>query len=268
MFELTLTNGATDLLLKFKVRDTVIARKWFAELSNKYKLDEVDRFSNWGKQSFISQLNAQIAIINKYQFKIDKTVSDKPTQDDLNYLHKFFEDLRGEVTEGTDWYNSAPKRVQQAVNKFNILIHQLESAIRTGNKYPTLVVTFKDRPRIELTDDDLKHFTYLWGSGTVYVNYCQVGKTVLDAYTDNDTIAEAIRPQTHYSADFLIKFGPATNPIYHWFRSLWIKYWLFRRKFKFNNLNLGMIPVADLQTVVSKDTLLKYNKVKKVKCIK
>jgi hypothetical protein len=158
--------------------------------------------------------------------------------------------------------------VQDAVNKFNILIHQLESAIRTGDKYPTLVVTFKDKPRYKLTEDDMQHFTYLWGSGTVYVNYCHVGKTVLDAYTDNDSIAEAIRPQTHYSADFMVKFGPATNPIYHWFRSLNIKFWLFRRQFKFDHLNLGMIPVADLQTVISKEQLLKFNRVKQVICTK
>jgi hypothetical protein len=266
----TLSNDTSNLVLKFKVRDTTIAKKWFDEVSKNYPLFEVDRFSNWGitKETYINKLNEQIDIINRYQYIIDKKVTLDSTQQDMNYLHKFFEDLRGEVTIGTEWYHNAPKHVQNAVNRFNILIHQLESTIRTSTKHPTLVITFKDRERFELDQDDLQHFTYKWKQGTIYINYCHVGKTVLDIFTNRDSIAEAVRPQTHYSADFMIKFGPSSNSILHWLRTRVINIWVKFQNFQFKNLNIGMIPVADLVTNIDKDTLLKYNKVESVRCIK
>lgn len=268
MFELILTNGKEDLSLFFSIRDTNIARKWFNELQNLYPLYEVDRFSNWGSHDFVKQLNECIDIINNYDFIIDRYASEKSTQEDLNYLHKFFEDARGEIIEETDWFKNSPIEVKQAIQRFNVLIHQLESELRTKGKHPTIVVTFSNRPRLELTEDDCKHFTYKWDSGAVYINYCQVGKTVLDAFKDNDTIAKAIRPQTHYSADFMIKFGPSTPGWIFYLRSLLIKVWLRSKNFKFKHLNIGMIPVADLIGIVDKDTLLKFKKVKAIKCIK
>lgn len=268
MFNVTFTNGVEDLILTFKVRNTDIANKWYIELSKNYKLYETDRFSNWGRRDYADQLNEQIDIINSYENIIDKKITENTNQQELNYLHKFFEDLRGELVNETDWFKQAPSNVQDAVCKFNVLIHQLESELRTKGKHPTVVVTFKDRPRAELTADDCKHFTYCWTSGTVYINYCQVGKTVLDVFKDNDHLSEAVRPQTHYSADFMIKFGPSTNRFVYFARSIIIKLWLLKQNFKFKHLNIGMIPVADLQTSVDKSILLKFNKVKNIKCLK
>ena len=267
MFKVVLTNEHKNLDLIFSIRDSNIAKKWYKQLKNNYSLYEVNRFSNWGNNDFIKKLNYHIDVVNAYDFKIDKHINKTSTQQDLNYLHKFFETLRGEVNKKTKWFKTAPKEVQQSVERFNILIHQYESTLRTKDKHPTIVVTFNDRPRLKLSQDDMKHFTYKWKSGTVYINYCQVGKTVLDAFKDNDSIAE-VRPQTHYSADFMIKFGPSTNPFVYAIRSTIINVWLLIKRFKFNNLNIGMIPVADLVTKVDKQELLQYNKVKEVQCIK
>ena len=148
MFELILTNEVDDLILTFKLRNTEIANKWFAELSKNYELYETDRFSNWGTNNFVVQLNKQIDIINGYDDIIDRKVSSTTNQSDLNYLHKFFEELRGEANVGTNWFRNAPDEVKIALEKFNILIHQLESAIRTKNKHPTVVVTFKSESRL------------------------------------------------------------------------------------------------------------------------
>lgn len=268
MFKLTLTNGQQDIDLDFRIRDTEIAVKWFAELSKSYNLYEVNRFSNWGEYDIIDKLNHHIDIINYYDFIIDRKVSETTQQQDLNYLHKFFEIYRGEVSVGTDWFNSAPKEVQYSLEQYNILIHQLEATLRTGNKHPTVVVTFQNPTRIELEKEDIKHFTYKWQSGTVYINYCMVGKTVLDAYKDGDKLTNAIRPQTHYSADFMIKFGPSTGWISYIIRSILIKMWLWHNRIRFKNLNLGMIPVADLITDIDRQTLLKFKTVKSVVCIK
>lgn len=269
MFELVLTNGSDDLKLLFNLRDTKIAHKWYLELAKDYELFETDRLDHWGtdKDKIINELNSQIDTINAYEYIVDQRVTSNTTQQDLNYLHKFFEDLRGEVSVGTLWYNSAPENVQISIMRFNVLIHQLEFTMRVKELHPTAVVTFKDRPRFELDSDDVKNFTYKWQQGAVYINYCHVGKTVLDAYNDKDNIVEAIRPQTHYSADFMVKFGPSSNPVLHKLRTMIVNKWIKSKKFKFDNLNLGMIPVADLATKVDFETLFKYNQVKAVNCL-
>jgi hypothetical protein len=115
-FKLSLTNEVEDLVLYFKLLDSNIAKKWFAELSQNYELDEIDRFTNWGKHTYIDQLNKQIDIINSYDNIISMYVSETSTQQDLNYLHKFFEDLRGEINSGTDWYNNAPVDIKMLLN--------------------------------------------------------------------------------------------------------------------------------------------------------
>ena len=131
-----------------------------------------------------------------------------------------------------------------------------------------MVVTFKGADRLALSEDDIKHFTYKWTSGTVYINYCHVGKTVLDVFKDRDHVAEAVRPQTHYSADFMVKFGPSIPLLTYIGRTILIKLWLLTKRFKFKHLNLGMIPVADLQIPVPHNLLKNYNKVKSVECIR
>ena len=146
-----------------------------------------------------------------------------------------------------------------------MLIHELEANLRTSN-HPTMVVTFKERPIIELSPCDLKHFTFRWTSGTVYINYCHVGKTVLDIFKDRDNIAESVRPQTHYSADFMVKFGPTTPYIKYLIKKIMIMCWLPFQKFKFKNPNIGMIPVADHIGNFNIDNVRKFNKVKKIVC--
>jgi hypothetical protein len=267
MFDVILTNGLEDLTLTFKVRNTNIAKRWFDELAQNYEILEDHRLSNWGGHDYIGDLNYHIGIINQYDNIIDRTVSLSSTQEDFNYLHTFFENLRGEVIVGTPWYNSAPEYVKNSVCEFNVLIHKLESSVRTQTKHPTIVVTFKNRPRFELTQSDIDYFTCKWQSGAVYINYCQVGKTVLDVFKDNDDVG-TVRPQTHYSADFMVKFGASTPLIYHLARMALLQSWIKTRKFKFKNLNIGMIPVADLITSVDKEYLLKFNRVKQVKCLK
>jgi len=268
MFKLVLTNNVNDLHLYFKIRDTEIAKKWYDELSKSYPLFETDRFTNWGMKDLFRRLNNCIDIINKYDLIIDEKISSrKNLQAELNRLHKIFEDYRGEVNKGTVWFNTAPKHIQCALEDFNILIHKIEADNRTSIN-PTAVVTFKDRPMLELTQDDIKHFTFKWKKNTVYIDYCHVGKTVLDVFKDCDDVAKGVRPQTHYSADFMVKFGPSVPFPYYYYRKYRLQRWIKLQNFDFKNYNLGMIPVADLIGNVNKKDLLNYTKVKEVECIK
>lgn len=269
MFNLILTNGKEDTSIPFKVRDTNIAQKWFNELCKNYPLYETDRFTNWGIQNFIPELNKCIDTIKQHGIHIDRYISSASTnmQGDLNYLHKFFEDLRGEVIEGTEFFNNANTEAQEAIERFNVLIHKLEAELRTKN-HPTVVVTFKDRPIINLNEEDMMHFTFRWTRGTVYINYCQVGKTVLDIFKDKDNIAEGVRPQQYYSADFMVKFGPTIPYWLYAIRKAYIKLWLKLQPFTFKNINLGMIPVADLSNDVDIKYLKSFDRVKGIVCTK
>jgi len=268
MFKIILTNSTEDIELSFKVKDTPIAKKWFAELCKNYPIYQDNRFSSWNMDyNLIDDLNKQIDIINMYDNIIDRKASVTTTQHDLNYLHKFFEDLRGEATVGTPWFHNSPVEVKTALEKFNILIHLLEEHLRSTH-HPSLVVTFINSTKFLLTDEDIKYFTYCWKKGTVYINYCHVGKPVLDIFKDKDIITKGATPQTHYSADFIIKFGPSTNYFVFILRKLIINTWLRFQKFKFKNPNIGYIPVADIIGDFNIEDYRKFNKVKSVICIR
>lgn len=267
MFKIIFTNDIDDVELTFAVNNTIPAKKWFEELSKNYNIYENARFTNWSNDSSVDRINQVIDTINSYQYVIDKKLSAGFKQEDLNYLHTFFENLRGEVDQKTQWFSQAPVNIQHSVEQFNILIHEFEANLRTSN-HPTCVVTFKDRPKLELDSHDNDHFTFRWVRGTVYINYCHVGKTILDVFKDKDHFAKAIRPQTHYSADFMIKFGPTTPFFLHLLRKLLILVWYQFQPFRFKNPNIGMIPVAKLVGTFDFDKMKHFKKVKQVICLK
>ena len=125
-------------------------------------------------------------------------------------------------------------------------------------------------------------FRSKWQFGTVYINYCEVGKPLLDVFKDDDEIVgdENIRPLRYYSADFQIKFGPDTLDEVYTDRETQFWKWFEQREnyfasiglFKTNNLSLGLIPVASLNIersgfnnltkVEIVNTLSKYTRIK------
>ena len=265
MFKITLGNNNSTLDLKFTILESRIAKKWYTELCKNYELYETTRFTDWNSNNIVPLINNEISIINNYSYVITKNCPNVPTQKDFNQLHKFFEDLRGEVEIGTNFYVMAPIQIKQSLERLNVYIHMGEAQLRTKGKHPTIVVTFKDRPRFLLDDNDCKHFTTLWKSGYVYINYCQVGKTILDAYKDKDTICEAIRPQTHYSADFMVKFGPGSNFIFDLVKQYNLHRYIRKNNLNYKHYNLGMIPVA--KCVKFDNSILNYNRVVNVQCL-
>ncbi len=251
-FIVTISNGNDAKDLVFDVYNTDIAYRWAKEIANNYPLYETDRFQAWpgnnkNLSDYVGLLKEQIDIVNSYAPEtiiFDHLLS----QDTLNYLHKFFEDLRGHIETGTDFYNSAPEEIKQAIDKFNVLIHETEHLIRNSGT-PTIIGTFAERPRIPLIKEDYDLFTIKWKYGEVYINYCEVGKTLLDVFKDQDSyIGENnIRPQKYYSADFMIKFGIELPEEFHQQRIKEFNAWYDKQLYRFENISLGMIPVAILE---------------------
>lgn len=261
-FKLTLKNNIDTKDLYFDIHDTSIASRWAREIDKNYPFFETTRFSNWpagGKNdyTFINALNTQISIVNEYKTNTVETEVAYPVdQDNLNYLHTFFEQLRGQELTATDFFNHAPDHVKKAISDFNVIIHEYEhyqfNQTHAGDHpYATVVGTYTNRPRLKLFEDDYNLFTFKWVFGTVYINYCEVGKPILDVFKDKDTQVTNILPLDYYSADFQIKFGPSTLDAVYQQRYQEIHKWIANQNFSFKNLSLGLIPVANLNIIDS-----------------
>jgi hypothetical protein len=294
LFKVTLGNDKDIKEVFFKLLDTNIANKWYDQLKKNHNIYEDDRFTNWpnsekNERWYIHQLNKIIDTVNSYDNVISERMFIEADQQVMNSLHKHFENFRGHVDIGTDWYRKAPIEIQNAVEKFNVLIHEYEAfkknlKIQRKHPYSTIVCTFHNREKIDLSDEDYQHFTFNWKFATVYINYCEVGKPPLDVFNDKDEIVgfEAIRPQTSYSSDFMIKFGPDTNILYYFFRKIKFYFWCKKNKIfdRFTKLKSspGMIPVAEIDyTKSGYDNwkpidivydLSTYDKIIKVSCLK
>ena len=247
----TLTNKVEDKDLVFDIYDTAIANKWKDEIIKQPPLHEVNRFQGWpssGKtvEHYKQELKKIIDIVNDYRSDTIQQTSIN-SQQELNYLHTFFENLRGTSDKGTEFYNQAPEHVKNAVDNFNKLIHECEHTMRDND--PTIVVTFNDKHRYPLADSDYEHFTFKWKYGEVYINYCEVGKPLLDIFKDKDEMlgTEAIKPQSLYSADFMVKFGPTVPDDFYNKRLNEFEEWYAEQAYYIKNRALGMIPVAILE---------------------
>lgn len=265
---LTLSDGSKFKDLYFDIFETNIAKKWSIEVEKNYTIYENDRFVNWpnGKKDktyYVNELNKQMQVVDDYSPNIIPFFFEpnQINQNTFNILHKFFEDIRGPIEDPPEFYKNAPYEVQEAVNRFNIMIHEFESCMfneSLNNVHPEarLVVSFNDRVRHELIDEDYEHFTMKWVFGDVNINYCEVGKTIISVIKDKDVLVgnSNIRPQRHYSADFNVKFAPTISDKEYDRRMQWIKMEYNKRKDFFENLgfpydkklSLGFIPVASL----------------------
>jgi hypothetical protein len=292
---LTLTDGSIYKDLYFDIFETSIAKKWTVEVRKNYTIYEDDRFINWpdekkDKTYYINELNTQMKIVDEYSPNIIPFFleEDQINQNSFNILHKFFEDTRGPIVEATAFYNSAPENVKIAINRFNIMIHEFESYVSSKDKThleSRIIVTFNNRDRFKLADEDYDYFTMYRNFGEVYINYCEVGKPMHDVLSDDDEIIgnNNIRPLSYYSADFQIKFGSTMtdteyntlmeklNSRYENKRDFFENLGLFYNK----KLALGLIPVAKINQVYSEfidmtefeiiNSLSEFNIVTKVK---
>lgn len=259
------TNYASTYNLHFDVYNTAIAQKWAKEISNSYELYETERFKSWKvtrteEHKLVDSLNQEIEIINSFfKDKVAEKVEIGTTQSTLNHLHKIFETLRGNIEKGTTVFHSAPNTVKAAIENLNLLIHRYEdynsskpSVLNPNHPFASIVGTFKERPRYSLENSDYDHFTFNWKFGEVYINYCEVGKPILDVFKDNDDVVgvDNIRPLHYYAADFMIKFGPDTPQWYYEKRLNQLQSWLLDKGFDPDNkkLSIGLIPVAKINT--------------------
>lgn len=269
-FIIELSNPDNDIqILEFDIHNNPLAQKWAKEIDNNYNFYEQDRFTYWpnnGKDSdfFSNKINEQIEIINSfYPDRITLRAMPNMDQETMNNMHVFFEQLRGPIEDPLDWYLNSPPEVRKAIERLNLLVHEYEygelfKKWDTSEEHPNAMIvgTYDERPRYELSLSEYSYFTYRFKFGGVYINYCVVGKPILDVFLNQDEVIgdNNIRPQRHWSADWMIKFGLEIpeSKIVKMEESFWD--WFSDKEEFFNKLGifrgprmaLGQIPVADI----------------------
>ena len=205
---------ANPLELKFRIRSTPIAKLWVDRMRqrNHWPLDHPDRFYGFGtsaqeRDRAVEAIQRCIAVINLWEPIIHRPF--EYTQDCLNYLHNIFERYHGLLDQQTsEYWQQAPNEVRSALAELNLAVHRCES-VASGNR-PRFVCTWFGMPKVHRLDPGLQGVYGDWriNFGTVYLNYCEIGKTVEDLAHDNDQYIgdDAFRPFSYYSADFNVQF--------------------------------------------------------------
>jgi hypothetical protein len=203
-----------DLILEFKIRSTPVAELWVERMQARghYPLDHPDRFYGFGtleqeQTRAVEYIQKCIATINTHEYLIDRPF--EYTQDCLNYLHNIFEQYHGLLDQqDSDYWSRAPESVRQALAELNLAVHRCESVL--SGTSPRFVCTWYGMPKTQRLSLELQdqYTTNQVKFGTVYLNYCEIGKTAEDLANDNDKYIgdDAFRPFDHYSADFNVQF--------------------------------------------------------------
>lgn len=249
--------------MRFEVLSTKTALKWFGLLREYSGMDdsirERERFYHFSKLDLKQELESY----NRLVYQINKSSSTQipflaterhPTQEELNFQHRFFEDFRGSVAQPNHPFLEASCHVRQMWEDFNVWIHRLEDLQGT----PRLVVTFDDPPKLSLELEDYAQFSLGVNFGDVFINYCQVGKHPLEAYLagDDSISADVLRPLEFMSADFRVRFCPDSSSFVDDTEKL--NQWLESRGLNPHepSLGVGWIPVARLATEHKTDKLV------------
>ena len=213
--------GHNTLTLEFQLLDSPIAKLWAERMNSRgdYPLDHPDRF--YGFNSLEEEvkraehyIRSCIDTVNGYQLLIDRPFTNYQDQDCLNYLHNIFERYHGQLDQqDTEFWNQAPYEVRQALANLNLAVHRCE-AIDRGAR-PRFVCTWYGMPKtLHLPQEHmLKYSTMSTFFGTVYLNYCEIGKTLEDLAKDRDHYIgdDMFKPYDFYSADFVVKFWDETT---------------------------------------------------------
>lgn len=210
---ITYTDGKDPFVVPFILRDNSVVPKWIERVETaqrQYPIDDPGRFYGFGtieeqQQDSLSRINHCIHVINDWKPIVEKQLHSVHDQDTLNYLHHIFEEHHG-LLDQQEWRDT-PEAVRKALVDLNICVHRCESVSRGA--HPRHVVTWFGLPKTkQLAQEDFEHFEQTLTAGTVYLNYVEIGKTLMDLARDRDQYIgdDAFKPYNYYSADFNVKF--------------------------------------------------------------
>ena len=255
------------ITVRYKIRNTGIAQRWANKVVtciDNYPIDDPARFYGFDeyeveKQKAINAINHCCDVIDEYHPLVIRRITDTVDQDTLNYLHHIFDVFHWMLVLPRDLFVFGGCCVVHALAQLNIEVHRCESFVEGSMRkvMPRHIVTWFGMDRhTELHDEDYQYFTDHYESGTVYLLYVEIGKTLEDLAIDDDKYIapEAYKPFRHYTADFVVRyFGTSTNT---WRNNrIKIKNYYEKNKDFFDERGLplshpynrpGHIPLADL----------------------
>jgi hypothetical protein len=186
----------------------------------------------------------------------------------MNRLHRYFEDLQGEVWNLSPYYRLADYKTKWAIRQLNDLCHELESWVMSYRKIllepewqrPSQITTFLNAPRYDLQDSDYELFLknrYDRELGGVYLHWAQIGKTQFEVFRDEHgqdvdaATCSAINSLKFYSGEFDVEWGRDINEQNHEWHSQEQKQfreWLKRNGMDYNDpkLSLGYIKIGQV----------------------
>ena len=265
-----------SITLEFQLRNNPVVPRWIERVETaqaQYPIDDPARFYGLDTDpaaTALTQINKCIDLINSHRPIIDRQLGTVTDQDTLNYLHNIFERYHGLLDQQHhDFWMRAPESVRRALADLNILVHRCES-VASGAE-PRHVVTWFGLPKDQLLkDSDYVHAVHIWRPGTVFLNYVEIGKTIIDLAEDNDSYIapEAFQPFCHYSADFVVRFFARSPEQADEKYMKMYRYYLKNQEFFgawqhcYTNAN---IPLADLTTPLDLSQLATRQFVKSVR---
>lgn len=266
------------LSLFFEPAPTEIGSAWFEAfnecISKNLILEKSYNFVGFPahRRSFavmIQELKENIAIINGYNWpesiNIRNDFGESLTQDDLNYLHHWFELLIGQVWDVSNYYKIASYDVRQAIRKLNNLIHEYEGMARVANcpdhsrdPKSAIQLAFIHCDRFSLSDVPHR-FETDFQFGDVTLHYSQLGKTHFEAFNDNDQHIDHknINGLRYFTGCFTFEIKRDSSFLGHPENSKRFDQWLEAQGLKpdYQALGVGWVKIARLTKVSTLDAI-------------
>lgn len=276
-----------DFQLNWRLRNHSLAFRFLEALRVATSLEQKtgymykrDRFYNfpqgyYSKEKVIELLHQNVTIINQaYPGLIDQKIHSEMNQEEMNKLHTYFEKHRGSLLNPSKYYTNGSTQVRIAFNEVNLLIHRFEDcgfahqADPVGNaRFVAAFGLHGEIQRHPLEDEDYQLFDLDNPYGCMMLNYCEVGKHLMEVFYDQDQEigADAILPLRYNSADFFVEFRPnfhkedaerVLSDFYRW----WDEHETQLQSLGFQKYDkknaIGEITLADLQTELSHEQLI------------
>ena len=233
------------LTVRIDVADNSLSRKWLAALNDIIRaglhLEKNYCWLGWTESArtaeyLCTQINRSIMAINSssldyriQDFFSPATVIQKDldiNHDQMNLLHRYFEDLQGTAGAMSPHYDRADAETRWHIRQLNLLCHELECLVLSMRKVqqapewrrPSQLMCWLQAPRFELDEQDLELFgieTINRKLGGVYVGVNKaVGKHHWEVFQDEgrdsrigELVTTSLKAQTQAAGDFDIEWA-------------------------------------------------------------
>lgn len=246
--EIDLGTPEKSFTVYIDVHDNSLSRKWLLALNHliekEYHLEKNYCFFGFpdgdrNGEYLVNQINKSIfrineadigyTIANHYTLENCRAPDGGVNHDQLNLLHRYFEDLQGTSGNISDFYWKADNPTRWHIRQLNLLCHEFESWQLSWRKKhtapewirPSQLMCWLNAPRFILDEEDYELFgieTINRPLGGVFVGVNKaVGKHHWEVFQDEgrdsrigELVTTTLKPQTEAAGDFDIEW--ANNP--------------------------------------------------------